>query len=126
LIATLTIAFQQSNNHAATNSPPAFHFGRCVAMARLLPLVPRQPGEAMKTSASHESVLKGQAPATATLHELLRRIESEFEDMPGMCVTIPQAQRLWGLDATTCAFVLMTLVERRILRRTRRGTYVKC
>jgi hypothetical protein len=41
-------------------------------------------------------------------------------------VTAPQAQRLWGLDSTTCAFVLMTLVERRILRQTPRGTYVKC
>lgn len=63
---------------------------------------------------------------TAALHELLRRIESEYREMPGMCVTAPQAQRLWGLDSTTCAFVLMTLVERHILRRTPRGTYVRC
>ena len=59
------------------------------------------------------------------LHELLRRVEAEYREMPGMCVTAAQAQRLWGLDSTTCAFVLMTLVERRILRRTPRGTYVK-
>jgi hypothetical protein len=45
--------------------------------------------------------------------------------MPGMCVTAAQAQRLWGLDPTTCEFVLTTLVERRILRRTRRGLYVR-
>jgi hypothetical protein len=42
-----------------------------------------------------------------------------------MCVTAPQAQRLWGLDSTTCMFVLTTLVERRILRRTARGAYLK-
>jgi hypothetical protein len=59
------------------------------------------------------------------LHALLRRIESEYREMPGMCVTAAQAQRLWGLDATTCAFVLATLVERHILRRTPRGTYVR-
>ena len=59
------------------------------------------------------------------LHELLRRIESEYAEMPGMCVTAAQAQRLWGLDSITCSFVLTTLVERRVLRRTRRGTYVK-
>lgn len=61
-----------------------------------------------------------------TLHDLLRRIESEYREMPGMCVTAAQAQRLWGLDATTCNFVLATLIERRVLRRTARGTYVKC
>ena len=59
------------------------------------------------------------------LHELLRRIEGEYREMPGMCVTTSQAQRLWGLDSTTCSVVLATLVERRILRRTPRGTYVK-
>jgi hypothetical protein len=79
----------------------------------------------MKTSANHEPVLKGATTTPAALHELLRRIESEYAEMPGMCVTLPQAQRLWGLDTTTCAFVLLTLVERRILRRTARGTYVK-
>jgi DNA-binding IclR family transcriptional regulator len=63
---------------------------------------------------------------TASLHELLRRIEGEYREMPGMCVTDAQAQRLWGLDATTCSWVLATLVERGILRRTRRGTYVRC
>jgi hypothetical protein len=61
---------------------------------------------------------------TATLDELLRRIEGEYREMPGMCVTDSQAQRLWGVDATTCSFLLTTLIERRILRRTRRGTYV--
>lgn len=67
-----------------------------------------------------------QKPAgAAPLHELLRRIESEYLEMPGMCVTASQARRLWGIDATTCDFVLTTLVERRILRRTARGTYVK-
>jgi hypothetical protein len=57
---------------------------------------------------------------------VLCRIEGEYREMPGMCVTAAQAQRLWGLDSTTCAFVLRTLVDRRILRRTPRGTFVKC
>ena len=72
-----------------------------------------------------DTVQKGKPETTATLHGLLRRIECEYREMPGMCVTAPQAQRLWGLDSTTCSFILMTLVERRILRRTARGTYVK-
>jgi hypothetical protein len=62
---------------------------------------------------------------TPALIDLLRRIESEYREMPGMCVTALQAQRLWGLDSTTCVWVLSTLVEQRILRRTARGAYVK-
>ena len=80
----------------------------------------------MNTSPSRKPVLEGNPPAAATLHELLRRIESEYKEMPGMCVTQPQAQRLWALDTATCSFVLTTLVERRILQRTPRGTYVRC
>ena len=59
------------------------------------------------------------------LDDVLRRIESEYREMPGMCVTPAQAQRLWGLDAATCRTVLMALVERRILRRTSAGTFVR-
>jgi DNA-binding IclR family transcriptional regulator len=80
----------------------------------------------MKASGSHGPVSMGRMPTTPALHDLLRRIESEYHEMPGMCVTLPQAQRLWGLDTTTCSFVLTTLVERGILRRTAHGTYVRC
>ena len=81
----------------------------------------------MKTvSGAYDTVRTGEPENPAGLHALLRRVEAEYREMPGMCVTAAQAQRLWGLDSTTCAFVLMTLVERRILRRTPRGTYVKC
>ena len=62
---------------------------------------------------------------TAGLHELLRRIEEEYREMPALSVTAPQAERLWDLDSTTCAFVLMTLIERGVLRRTTNGTYVR-
>ena len=67
-----------------------------------------------------------QEPAGTSLRDLLNRVVGEYNEMPGMCVTRHQAQRLWGLDSTTCELVLMTLVERGILRRTPRGTYVKC
>jgi hypothetical protein len=62
---------------------------------------------------------------TAALHELLRRIEAEYREMPGLCVTAPQAERLWALDGTTCSFVLMTLIEQRIIKRTSNGTYIR-
>lgn len=62
---------------------------------------------------------------TAALHELLQRIEGEYREMPGLSVTALQAERLWGLDSTTCGFVLMTLMQRGVLRRTPNGTYVR-
>lgn len=77
-------------------------------------------------SSAKESARRTKPSTTAGLHELLETIEREYREMPGMCVTELQAQRLWGLDGTTCSFVLMTLTERGILKRTPHGTYVRC
>ena len=60
----------------------------------------------------------------ARLDDLLRQIRGEYEEMPGLSLTLAQAQRLWALDQATCAMVLRTLVERRFLRTTARGRYV--
>ena len=79
----------------------------------------------MKTALETPGAVRG-SHDQLPLHDIVRRIESEYREMPGMCVTAAQAQRLWGIDATTCSYVLATLVERRILRRTARGTFVKC
>ncbi len=79
----------------------------------------------MTTSGTRHPASMDAPSSTTALHQLLRRIEAEYAEMPGMSVTQAQAQRLWGLDSTTCAFVLRTLVERRILRRTPRGNYVR-
>ena len=62
---------------------------------------------------------------SAPNEDIIRRICSEYNEMPGMCVTRMQAQRLWGLDSTTCELVLTTLLERGVVRRTARGMYVK-
>ena len=60
-----------------------------------------------------------------TIRELKRRVRAEYAEMPGLSVTLPQAQRLWGLDEPTCAAVLGALVKRRVLRRTAEGRYVR-
>lgn len=65
------------------------------------------------------------ADAVASLADILRQIESEYHDMPGMCVTTSQAQRLWRLDPARCSDALLILVERGILRRTPQGGYVR-
>ena len=56
---------------------------------------------------------------------LLRRIQGEYAEMPGLILTEAQAQRLWAIDDRTCRIVLATLVERRFLRRTMAGAYVR-
>lgn len=72
-----------------------------------------------------EPARRTKPPTTAALHELLQRIEGEYRELPALSVTAPQAERLWSLDSTTCSFVLMTLIQRGILRRTASGTYVR-
>ena len=60
-----------------------------------------------------------------TVGRWLELIQAEYREMPGLNLTVSQAQRLWGLDNSTCAFVLTTLVERRVLRQTTGGTYLR-
>ena len=54
----------------------------------------------------------------AKLDQVLRRIRNEFVEMPGLRLTIKQAQRLWGLNEETCSQVIQVLVEAKFLRRT--------
>jgi hypothetical protein len=56
---------------------------------------------------------------------LLARIQGEYREMPGLSLTASQAERLWRLDARTCAFVLGLLSERRVLRRATNGSYLR-
>jgi hypothetical protein len=79
----------------------------------------------MITTATSEPARQAKPRRTAGLHELLQRIESEYREMPRLSVTARQAERLWGLDSTTCGFVLTTLMQRGLLRRTASGTYVR-
>jgi hypothetical protein len=56
---------------------------------------------------------------------LLQRIQNEYREMPGLILTEEQARRLWGIDGKTCRGVLAALLERRFLRRTAAGAYVR-
>jgi hypothetical protein len=48
--------------------------------------------------------------------DLLRRIEAEFREMPGLNLTLSQAARLFSLDLLECERALQTLVHRGRLR----------
>jgi len=47
--------------------------------------------------------------------QLIARIEGEYLEMPGLRLTIEQAQRLWALDRDTCIAVLDDLVHSKFL-----------
>lgn len=55
---------------------------------------------------------------------LLDIVRSEYLEMPGLCLSKPQAQRLWALDTATCDALLNSLERTRFLRRTGEGEYV--
>ena len=59
-----------------------------------------------------------------TEEPLLRRIRSEFHEMPGLCLTVPQAARLWNLDRETSEAALTVLVADGYLARTDDGRFV--
>jgi hypothetical protein len=55
------------------------------------------------------------------IETVARRVLSEFEEMPGMTLTLRQASLLFGLDQDFCRVVLDTLIDAAYLRRTRGG-----
>ena len=57
--------------------------------------------------------------------EVLRRVQGEFLEMPGLRLTEPQARRLWGLDAASCGALLGALVDANFLFRTRDGAFMR-
>ena len=62
-------------------------------------------------------------PATR-IADLVRLIRSEYEEMPGLCLTRAQVQRLWRLEPAACDNVLRALVDAGYLRLTPSG-YVR-
>jgi hypothetical protein len=60
-----------------------------------------------------------------TVRELARRIEAEYTEMPGLSLTLPQAQRLWALDGHTCQTVFDRLIAGGVLRMTTKGRFVR-
>ena len=54
---------------------------------------------------------------TTSREQLLRRVRGEFEEMPCLRLTGPQARRLFGLPIDVCERVLTELVQERTLMR---------
>jgi hypothetical protein len=62
--------------------------------------------------------------AAARVSDLVGLIRSEYNEMPGLCLTRAQVQRLWLLEPAACDTVLRALVEAGYLRLTPSG-YVR-
>ena len=56
----------------------------------------------------------------------INRIQSEYREMPGLCLTFDQMRRLWMLDRQTCRTLVEKLMETRFLKSTPDGRYVRC
>ena len=53
----------------------------------------------------------------ARRESIVRRIEAEFHDMPGLVLSVKQASRFLGVDEAACARILATLTQAGVLRR---------
>jgi hypothetical protein len=67
-------------------------------------------------------VAEVQSPSTAQ-QNVLNRVRSEYQEMPGLQLTLSQAGRLFGLEALLCDGVLGTLRDEGFLWRTSAGLF---
>ena len=63
--------------------------------------------------------------STLTNDDVLRRVQGEYLEMPGLRLTEAQARRLWGLDDASCAALLKMLVDAKFLRVSADGRYAR-
>lgn len=71
-------------------------------------------------------MMQGSATPTMTvpasrISDLVSLIRSEYNEMPGLCLTRAQMRRLWLLEADTCDNVVRALVDAGFLRVTPGG-----
>jgi hypothetical protein len=60
----------------------------------------------------------------SSLTEWLHIIQAEYLEIPGLRLTKPQFQRLWGLETRVCDALLEALTQTKFLKRTRKDVYV--
>jgi hypothetical protein len=60
-----------------------------------------------------------------TIPDWLRLIRAEYNEVPGLHLTKPQARNRWALDPWVCDALLNALVDAEFLRRTSDDAYVR-
>jgi len=67
--------------------------------------------------------LQGAQAGPAVSVNLVQRIREEFEEAPGLRITVTEASRFWGLDERTCGHVLEQRLASGFLARGGDGRY---
>jgi hypothetical protein len=62
-------------------------------------------------------------PSGETIHALVVRVRAEYNEMPGMRLTVCQAARLFDIPADAAQAVLEGLCRASVLTRSERDTY---
>jgi hypothetical protein len=65
------------------------------------------------------------AASDVAIRALMQQVWAEYAEMPGLSLTLPQAQRLWTADRPTCEEAFRRLIADRVLRRTSTGRFVR-
>ena len=112
----MTLSLQLPSVLAPSSQAKAPEAGTAGVPARLMTQPREGPSVAEKAAAS--SCL---LPNT----QLLDRIRGEYLEMPGLKLTLAQAQRLWQLGERECLELLGMLVEGTFLRRKSDGRYAR-
>jgi len=59
------------------------------------------------------------------MEAVVNRVKAEFNEMPGLRLTISQAMRLWGLNRAQCEQVIDHLVREAFLKLTPTGDVLR-
>ena len=59
------------------------------------------------------------------MHRTLERLRAEFQEMPGLRLSVKQVQRLCGVEPMMCQAVLDAMVDAKFLRRNPDSTYAR-
>jgi len=63
--------------------------------------------------------------AGMSVDKITERVRAEFEEMPGLVLTLPQASRFFGLDRETTQSVIEKLVRSGDVKKTDDGALVR-
>jgi hypothetical protein len=62
-------------------------------------------------------------PLTLSIGLVAARIKGEYREMPGLRLTLPQAQRHFGVEATLCSLAFEQLTRDKFLIRSADGQF---
>jgi hypothetical protein len=81
--------------------------------------------EEQMTATAPANVVTPRARAEARHDAMLRRIRSEYREMPGHALSVRQAERMWNLPQMECERLLRELVDAGFLLKTELGLFVR-